>query len=82
MKMAAAAGNGDDQDRIEGSTAHDPADGNVSCYFESLIFPSQSSAHAGEYRTSELRGVSPPGATCAEGGVAVHRGDAKWNCPD
>ena len=27
MKMAAAAGNGDEQDRIEGSIAHDPADG-------------------------------------------------------
>ena len=27
MKMAAAAGNGDEQVRIEGSTAHDPADG-------------------------------------------------------
>ena len=21
-------------------------------------------------------------AVCAEGGVAVHRGDAKWSCPD
>ena len=30
MKMAAAAGNGDEQARIEGSTAHDPADGNDS----------------------------------------------------
>ena len=39
MKMAAAAGNGDEQDRIEGSTAHDPADGNDSFSFESLIFP-------------------------------------------
>ena len=28
MKMAAAAGNGDEQDRIKGSTAYDPADGN------------------------------------------------------
>ena len=27
MKMAAAAGNGDEQVRIEGSTANDPADG-------------------------------------------------------
>ena len=27
MKMAAAAGNGDEQDRIEGSTTQDPADG-------------------------------------------------------
>ena len=39
MKMAAAAGNGDEQDRIEGSTAHDPADGDDSFSFESLIFP-------------------------------------------
>ena len=40
MKMVAAVCNGDEQDRIEGSTAHDPADGNDSCYFESLIiFP-------------------------------------------
>ena len=38
MKMAAAAGNGDEQDRIEGSTAHDPADGDDSFSFESLIF--------------------------------------------
>ena len=21
-------------------------------------------------------------AVCAEGGMAVHRGDAKWSCPD
>ena len=40
---------------FKGSTAHDPADGNDSCYFESLIFSSQSSVHAVEYRTSELR---------------------------
>ena len=135
MKMAAAAGNGDEQDQIEGSIAHDPADGNDSLSYESIIFSSQSSAHAAEYRTSELRrgsygwrprltvminhkdyygrncnphfwfrrgyfvevracangflqvfsppgalkrrseiGVSPPGATCAEGGVVVpHR---------
>ena len=39
MKMAAAAGNGDEQDRIEGSTAHDPADGDDSFSCESLIFP-------------------------------------------
>ena len=39
MKMAAAAGNGDEQVRIEGSTAHDPADGNDSFSCESLIFP-------------------------------------------
>ena len=39
MKMAAAAGNGDEQVRIEGSTAHDPADGNDSFSYESLIFP-------------------------------------------
>ena len=32
MKMAAAAGTGDEQDRIEGSTAHDPADGNDSVF--------------------------------------------------
>ena len=37
MKMAAAAGNGDEQARIEGSTAHDPADGNDSFSCESLI---------------------------------------------
>ena len=30
---------GDEQDRIEGSTAHDPADGDDSFSFESLIFP-------------------------------------------
>ena len=34
MKMVAAVCNGDEQDRIEGSTAHDPADGNDSFYFE------------------------------------------------
>ena len=41
MKMAAAAGNGDDvQDRIEESIAQDSADGNDSYFnFESLIFP-------------------------------------------
>ena len=34
MKMAAAAGNGDDvQDRIEESIAHDSAGGSDSCYF-------------------------------------------------
>ena len=38
MKMAAAAGNGDEQDRIEESTEHDPADGDDSFSFESLIF--------------------------------------------
>ena len=38
MKRAAAVCNGDEQDLIEGSTAHDPADGNDSCYFKSLIF--------------------------------------------
>ena len=38
MKMAAAADSGDEQDRIEGSTAHDPADGDDSLSFESLIF--------------------------------------------
>ena len=53
MKMATAAGNGDDQDRIEGSIAHDPADGDDSFSFESLIF--QSFAYAAEHRTSELR---------------------------
>ena len=58
MKMVAAVCNGDKQDRIEGSIAHDPADGNDSCYFESLIFTSQSSAHAAEYRTSELQRCS------------------------
>ena len=40
MTMAAAASNGDVQDRIEKSNAQDSADGNDSCYFsESLIFP-------------------------------------------
>ena len=39
MKMVAAACNGDEQDRIEGSTAHDPADGEDSFSFESPIFP-------------------------------------------
>ena len=39
MKMAAAAGNGDEQDRIEGSTAHDPADGDDPFSFESVIVP-------------------------------------------
>ena len=38
MKMAAAAGNGDEQDRIEGSIAQDPADGDESFSVESLIF--------------------------------------------
>ena len=38
MKMAAAAGNGDEQDRIEGSTAHDPADGDDSFFFGVTIF--------------------------------------------
>ena len=40
MKMAAAADSGDEQDRIEGSTANDPADGDDSFSFESLIFQS------------------------------------------
>ena len=134
--MAAAAGNGDEQVRIEGSTAHDPADGIDSFSLRVTNFSSQSSAHAVEHRTSKLRrgatmdgvqrltvminrkdyygrncnphfwfrrgyfvevracangflqvfsppgalkrrseiGVSPPGATCAEGGVVVpHR---------
>ena len=134
--MAAAAGNGDEQVRIEGSTAHDPADGIDSFSLRVTNFSSQSSAHAVGYRTSKLRrgqqwmaskahchdqpqglllgatvirtsgsegailwkcehvrmdfcrcflhrahyqrrsesGVSPPGATCAEGGVVVpHR---------
>ena len=64
MKMVAAVCNGDEQDRIEGSTAQDPADGNDSCYFESLIFSSQSSAHADEYRTSELQRGSYGWRTC------------------
>ena len=121
MKMAAAAGNGDEQDRIEGSTAHDPADGTDSFSFESLIF-SVLFAHADEHRTSKIkRGsgwrpkalsittarttmgatvirtscsegdvcgsasmfenpmlVIPAGrAVSAEGGMAVHQGDAK-----
>ena len=40
MKMAAAAGNGDEQDRIEGSTAHDPADGDDSVSFRVTNFSS------------------------------------------
>ena len=55
MKMAAAAGNGDEQVRIEGSIAHDPADGIDSFYFRVSNFSSQSSAHAFEHRTSKLR---------------------------
>ena len=41
MKMAAAAGNGDEHDRIKGSIARPchPADGDDSFSFESLIFP-------------------------------------------
>ena len=39
MKMSAAAANGDERVRIEGSTAHDPADGNNFFPYESLIFP-------------------------------------------
>ena len=54
MKMAAAAGNGDELVRIEGSTAHDPADGNDFFSYESLIFSSQSSAHSVGHRTSKL----------------------------
>ena len=55
MKMSAVAGYGrDEQDWIEGSTAQDPADSNDSFSYESLIFSSQSSAHAAEYRTSEF----------------------------
>ena len=54
MKRAASVCNGDEQDRIEGSTAHDPADGNDSFSYEPLILSSQPSAHAAEYRTSEL----------------------------
>ena len=55
MKMAAVAGKGDEQVRIEGSTAHDSAVGNDSLLLESLIFSSQSSAHAAEHRTSRAR---------------------------
>ena len=55
MKMAAAAGNGDEQVRIEGSTAHDPADGIDSFSLRVTNFSSQSSAHAAEHRTSKLR---------------------------
>ena len=54
MKMAAAAGNGDEQDRIEGSTAHDPADGTDSFFFRVTNF-SNPFAHADEHRTSKLR---------------------------
>ena len=40
MKMAAAAGNGDEQVRIEGSTAHDPAVGIDSFFLRVTdIFP-------------------------------------------
>ena len=39
MKMAAAAGNGDEQVRIEGPNAHGPAVGTDSFSCESLIFP-------------------------------------------
>ena len=49
MKMAAAAGNGDEQDRIEGSTAHDPADGD-----DSFSCESRTSAHA-RTRKQKLR---------------------------
>ena len=55
MKMVADVCNGDEQARIEGSIAQDPADGNDSFPCESLIFSSQSSAHAVEHRTSKLR---------------------------
>ena len=55
MKMAAAAGNGDEQVLIEGSTAHDPADGIDSFSLRVTNFSSQSSAHAVEHRTSKLR---------------------------
>ena len=55
MKMAAAAGNCDEQVRIEGSTAHDPADGIDSFSLRVTNFSSQSSAHAVEHRTSKLR---------------------------
>ena len=135
MKMAAAAGNGDEQVRIEGPNAHGPAVGTDSFSCESLIFPPSplrmqpsteppgpEGGNAGrrprlaamiyrkDYygrncnphfrfrrgyfvevracaigflqvfsppgalkRRSEI-GVSPPGATCAEGGVVVpHR---------
>ena len=58
MKMAAAAGNGDKQDRIEGSIAHDSTDGHDSFSFESIgQFFSQSFAHAAEHRTSKLQRV-------------------------
>ena len=55
MKMVADVCNGDEQARIEGSIAHDPADGNDSFLCESLILFSQSSAHAVEHRTSRAR---------------------------
>ena len=40
MKMAAAAGNDEEQHRIEGSIAHDPADGNDSFSFRVTNFSS------------------------------------------
>jgi hypothetical protein len=55
MKMTAAAGNGDEQVRIEGPNAHGPAVGIDSFSFESLIFSSQSFAYASEHRTSKAR---------------------------
>ena len=58
MKMAAAAGNGDEQDRIEGSIAHDPADGIDSFSFRVTNCSSllrRKFAHAAEHRTSKLR---------------------------
>ena len=130
MKMAAAAGNGDEQDRIEGSTAHDPADGDDSFSFESLVIflvllrmqlstepPSSEGAMDGVQRLSQgsmttartTMGATVIRTSCSEGGmrvevracakdpmqvfpagrafsaiggVAVHRGDAKWSCPD
>ena len=39
MKMVADVCNGDEQARIEGSIAHDPADGKDFFPYESLIFP-------------------------------------------
>ena len=129
MKMAAAAGNGDDvQDRTNESIAQDSADGNDSNFnSESLIFPvfcgcswaqklqapkglrnfpkaiklhdnrkdnygrnCNPELHVPKGMCVEVRAcamdpmkVFPAGrAVSAERGVAVHRGDARWTCPD
>ena len=77
MKMAAAAGNGDEQVRIEGSTAHDPAEWKRLFFpYESLIFP-----------PSLLRkqlGTEPPSSEGGNNGwrprltVMINRKDYYW----